>query len=104
MLSSNEIIIHDIGLDNKSFKSGMQKIGVNFARYSGVQCETLIDNFKTIRDKDGNVCQIIFQNQFLPFIPLNNVDKYIEQVKLDGLYHMLNLFFECLSNFIATIT
>lgn len=87
-----DIIKHDIGLENESFKKGMQKIGVNFARYSGVQCETLADNFEVIRDTDRNVCQINFRQQFLPFIPLNSFDKYIEQATLTNLYHMLILF------------
>jgi len=87
-----EIIKHNIRLDNESFKKGMQKIGVNFARHMGVQCETLTDNFDVTRNEDGNVCQINFRQQFIPFNPLNSLDKYIEQVKLTNLYHMLILF------------
>ena len=87
-----DTIIHNVRLDNDTYKRGMQKIAVNFAVYSGIQIDILSDNFTVEKDAKGKVSKIDYRQRFLPFLPLNSFDCYVEQANLARLYHMLILF------------
>ena len=78
-------------LQNDVFKNGISKIAFNFAIYSGIDTEILMD-FVDVKKENYNVTSIKFNNLVVPFCPLNIVDSKIEFRDEIQLYHNLILF------------
>lgn len=86
-----EILAYNFHIDNSFFKSGISKIAFNFALEKGISIEVLSKGID-IKEKDGEVDNILFKFPIIPFVALNPIDEYIELKTNIELYHNLILF------------
>ena len=90
----NDIIIigYDFEIENNSFKQGMSKIALNFAISKGIKFEYLKSLVDIKKNNNAEIEMIDFKSIVLPFVPLNPIDRYLEETKETELYHNLILF------------
>lgn len=86
-----EILSYDFPINNDSFKNGIRKIAFNFALEKGIDFDKLKKGVE-IKQKDGELEDIIFNFPVLPFVALNPMDEYIELKTPMEFYHNLILF------------
>lgn len=79
MLNDSRILFSDFKLDNITFKNGLAKIAFNFAISSGIDPDKLKSFIKIVLSQDtGEIKNISFNTQLIPFVALNDFDKSIE--------------------------
>ena len=85
------ILSKNFELENEAFKNGLCKIAFNFAIDKGISSDNLKKGLNI--DKEGEkIKKISFNYPVVPFMPLNEVDNYIELKTSMILYHNLILF------------
>ena len=79
------MLFSDFKLDNDTFKNGLSKIAYSFAIYSGIPIENISSFINiSLSEGTGELQNITFNTQIIPFVALNDFDKSIEFSELNN--------------------
>lgn len=81
-----------ININKNDLSNGLGKIAFSYAIHNGIDKSLLVDKLVVKKDNFGNLNNVNFRFEVIPFIPLNPFDEYIESKCYKDVYHMLILF------------